>query len=180
MKCIYDIPSQNQKSHLQKSDEHIFPQVIGGFAVKKNVCETCNDKLGIELDSSFKKSIYIIKALNKLKLSTKKKIHRNVKLSFERNGKEIPAYFNNSDVLTGGVQDYEEFLEVPNSLSFSHIRKILEKKINEHNCTSDFCEEDYVNAPYDLHIPIMDSSKSLFLFSFVKRRGNETNLKYLG
>ena len=49
MKCIF---CKEEKSADQFSDEHVFPEAIGGsFIIRNMVCRPCNSKLGMEVDS---------------------------------------------------------------------------------------------------------------------------------
>ena len=57
MKCIF---CKEEKSADQFSDEHVFPETIGGSFHIYTVCKDCNSTLGREVDPKLSEHIFVI------------------------------------------------------------------------------------------------------------------------
>ena len=55
-KCIFCL---NKFDDSKKTEEHVFPEAIGGSFSIFNLCKPCNDKLGANADSHLINNLFI-------------------------------------------------------------------------------------------------------------------------
>jgi len=94
--CIFcGLNSEYGVSH-KLTEEHIIPQVLGGWLTIPFVCKTCNnDHIGIKIESKLKKNSFIVTALDKLKIQPPDLAYRhaNIEMDFKLSGK-LKGYFD--------------------------------------------------------------------------------------
>jgi hypothetical protein len=77
------------------TDEHVIPQVLGGWLTIPFVCKSCNTELGKNV-ALLKKNGFIVSAIEKLKIQPSKLAHRNanIEMDFNLSGK-LRGHYNN-------------------------------------------------------------------------------------
>lgn len=79
------------------SDDHIIPQGLGGWVSIPNVCGTCNNVLGHELEGQYKKNGYIATALQAIGFQPPKEAYRfsEITVQLEKGG-DLRALFDDA------------------------------------------------------------------------------------
>src|SRR4030095_3651551 len=72
------------------SDEHIIPEVVGGWLKYPCVCKSHNDQFGSDLESTLKKNAFVVRAIHSLGLQNLDKAYRHGRVTIETpNGREL-------------------------------------------------------------------------------------------
>lgn len=159
------------------TDEHIIPQVLGGWLTFPTVCKKCNnDTFGSQFEAELKKNGFLVAAIDKLNLQERKNAYKAADLSllFPSKTEKLKAYFDEK----GAAQFYtQELADKSLLIPEKEAKEVLAKKIKryekEHNTIINFNINDYDNLPYNLVIPIIGTD-----ICFIKTRDEKANLIY--
>lgn len=126
--CIFcGLNSENGDAH-KLTDEHVIPQVLGGWLKIPFVCKTCNnDHLGSKIESRLKKNCYIVSALEKLKIQQPDLAYHNAKIDIDFNlAGKLKGYFNKQ----GKPEYYSQKIEDDSIITPENkAKEVLKKQI---------------------------------------------------
>jgi len=178
IRCIFCRLNEKDGEEHQLTDEHVIPQVLGGWLSIPFVCKTCNnDYLGRKIESKLKKNGYIVTALDKLEIQPKKLAYGEAKLylDFPLSG-ELKATFNPK----GKPEYYSQKIEdgsiiVPEEKAKDLLKKQIERWEKKTGKKVDFNISDYNDLPYNIAIPIYGTD-----IVFIKLKNQKPVLKISG
>ncbi len=177
-RCIFcGLNSKNGEAHIL-TNEHIIPEVLGGWLTIPFVCKTCNnDYLGSKIESKLKKNAYVVSALDKLKIQSPDLAYRNAKIEmdFDLTGKLI-GYFNEKrkpEYYSQKIED--ESIITPENKAKEVLSKQIERFEKKTGQKVDFDVNEFDNLPYNIVIPIYGTD-----ISFIKRRDKKPIITITG
>lgn len=177
IRCIFcGLNSEKGEAH-KLTDEHIIPQVLGGFFTIDTVCAKCNSDLGGKIVSILKENIYIVTAITKLGIQPPDLSYKNAKVNMYFNhGGRIKGYFNNKGKPEFGRQEIEDGSIITPEKDGKEILKILIDKCNKKSGQPVNSNIDkFDNLPYDLTIPISGTD-----ISIIKRKNQKPKIEISG
>ena len=159
------------------TNEHIIPQVIGGWLTIPYVCKKCNNlTFGSKFEAELKGNGYIVSALDKLNIKPKKEAYRaaDLRLLFPSKEEKLKAYYDEK----GTAQFYPQKLKnntllVPEDKAKQILSKQIKRYEKEHDVKIAFDIDSYSDLPYNIVIPIYGTD-----ISFIKTRDEKAKLYY--
>lgn len=175
--CIFCKKNSLDGDNHILTNEHIVPQVIGGWLTIPYVCKKCNNEtFGSEFEAELKENGYIVAALDKLNIKPKKEAYRaaDLRLLFPSKQDKLKAYFNENGI----AQFYPQRLKdnsmlVPEDDAKQILSKQIKRYEKEHNVKIEFDIESYSDLPYNIAIPIYGTD-----IHFIKTRDEKADLYY--
>ncbi|MDQ7815882.1 MAG: HNH endonuclease [Melioribacteraceae bacterium] len=159
------------------TDEHIVPQIIGGWLTIPYVCKKCNNlTFGSKFEADLKGNGYIVSALDKLKIKSKKEAYRaaDLRLLFPSKEEKLKAYFDEKGFAQFFPQKLKDnSLLVPEDKAKEILSKQIERYEKEHGIKIAFDLDSYSDLPYNIVIPIHGTD-----ISFKKTRDEKADLYY--
>lgn len=176
--CIFcGLNSENGDAH-KLTDEHVIPQVLGGWLTIPFVCRTCNnDHLGSKIESRLKKNGYIVTALDKLKIQPPDLAYRdaNIEMDFNLAGKLKGSYNKRGKPEYYSQKIEDDSIISPENKSKELLKKQIERWEKKTGQKVDFDINEFDNLPYNLVIPIYGTD-----ISFIKRRNQKPTITISG
>ena len=176
-KCIFcGLNSQDGEDHIL-TEEHVIPKVLGGWISVPFVCKTCNNNFGNKLESELKKNIYIVSALDKLKIQLKKLAYRNATIEQQiQPGIRLKGKYDRDDNPIFYSQKIEDgSIITPESEVKAFLKKKIERFEKQTGKKVEFDINEFDNLPFDIAIPIYGTD-----ISFIKRKSEKTIVTILG
>jgi hypothetical protein len=155
--CIFCKKNENDGRDHKLTDEHIIPEVIGGWITIPFVCKKCNNNLGSEFESKLKKNSFVVTAIDELKIQPPDKAF---------NQAQIELIFSDEHKAKGRIAKDGLPIFIPTQqadgsiiANEQHAKEVLKKQIERYekanNVRIDFDINTYDNVPYGIVIPIM-------------------------
>src|SRR3972149_11272516 len=100
IRCIFCRRNALDGDEFRMSDEHVIPQVLGGFLTIHFVCVSCNNnRFGANIEAELKKNGFVVAAIDRLGLKSKALAYKAAKLTLTIDtDKSLIAYFGKDDV----------------------------------------------------------------------------------
>jgi hypothetical protein len=172
--CIFCGRNSNDGDEYKLSDEHVIPQVLGGWLAIPFVCVSCNNqRFGATFEAELKKNGFIVAAIDKLGLQSKAQAYKAAKLTLTIDGnKSLLAYFDMANTPKHFPQELDDgSLVVPEDEAQSILRKQIERYERDSGTRVTFDIDSFSKMPCDVVIPIQGTN-----LSFIKRRNRKASL----
>jgi hypothetical protein len=174
VKCIFCGRNSADGEEYKISDEHVIPQVLGGWLTIPFVCVSCNnDRFGAHFEADLKKNGFVVAAIEKLKLQSKALAYKEAKLTLTIDGdKPLVAYFDKADAPKHFPQRIDDgSLIIPEDQAKVVLRKQIERYERATGTKVLFDIDSYDTFPYGLAIPIYPTN-----LCFIKHRNRKSSL----
>ncbi|MBW2035393.1 MAG: HNH endonuclease [Deltaproteobacteria bacterium] len=174
IRCIY---CKIDELGADLSDEHIIPQVLGGWLTIPVVCKEHNDRFGHSLESELKKNGFIATALDKLQIQPPNLAYREaetrIDLEYERG---LKGHIDEKGSAKFFPQVSKEGHRViPEDQTINVLKKQIERFENKTGKSINFDLEEFDNLPYDIAIPVYGTD-----IIFIKRKAGRGNVIMYG
>lgn len=172
--CVFCKKNEEDGLEHIMSEEHIIPEVLGGWIAVPTVCKKCNNTYGNQFESKLKKNGFIVTAIDQLKIQPPDKAYRHAKfeITFDDGhtvfAKKTP---NGKHKMIPTKQD-DDSLIVSEKDGKEILRKQIERFEKENNVKINFDIDFYDKAPYGIVIPIYGTD-----ICFLKTKNKSTEVK---
>lgn len=174
-KCIFCAKNSDDGPEHVITNEHVIPQMLGGWIKLPILCNNCNSKvLGSFAESKMKQNSYIVAAIDKLKLQPPKSVYNraNITLSFD-NGLSVRGKFTNGRRLKLiPTQQSDGSLIVSNEDVKTVLTKKLDRYYKDKGVSIPDIDKFYDQAPMNVKINIPGTS-----FSFIKKSDSKGKIE---
>jgi hypothetical protein len=178
IRCIFCGRNSDDGEQYRMSDEHVIPQILGGWLTIPFVCVSCNsDRFGAQFEADLKKNGFVVAAIDKLALQPKARAYKEAKLTLTVDGdKPLKAYFDRLDAPKHFPQEIDDgSLIIPEDQAKAVLRKQIERYERDTGTKVQFDIDSYDSLPYGIAIPIYPTN-----ISFIKHRNRKGSLTISG
>ncbi|KAA3602807.1 MAG: HNH endonuclease [Calditrichaeota bacterium] len=181
--CICCIFCKVDEQNSKLSKEHIIPQTLGGFQTLPYVCKKHNNDFGTNFESKLKKNIFIVKALDNLRIKPKKIAYDQAEFRIDLlEEKNLVGFIDKNEDVKFRTQKYknedtkEEHLVVSNEQIKTTLKKQIKRYETEHEIEVKFdVDKEFDSLPFDIAIPIYPTD-----INFIKRKNSNGRARILG
>lgn len=172
-KCIFCKKNSEDGNKFELTDEHVIPEMIGGWITIPFVCKDCNNHFGSNIESKLKKNIFIVSAIDKLKIQPPEIAYKSaqVTLEFPGNIKTKGKIVGNGSVEFRPTLQDDGSLITPEGGSKDFLRKKIKRYEKAKKEKVKFDINEYDRLPYDIVIPINNTG-----ISFIKRKDQKATI----
>ena len=151
----------------QLSDEHIVPEVLGGWLRYRCVCKSHNEQLGSDLESKLKKNAFVAHALHSLRLQTLDQAYHHAKVTIQTfDGKEFRGTIEGAQPRLIPQDTPNDGRIVPEEDIKAILQTILARFEATHNVRLTWQDSDFDSPPYGELCRIPGTP-----IAFIKRKG---------
>ncbi len=168
LSCIFCKKNKDDEEKFVLTDEHVIPQILGGWITIPFVCKTCNnDVFGSNVESILKENAYIVAAIDMLEIQPPDKAYKSADINLEFSETIIAKGKIRHDGVTKFIptEQKDGSLVAPEDVSKDILRKQIDRYEKEHNVKVNFELDSFDSLPYNIVIPVYGTD-----ICFIKRK----------